>query len=113
MEKLKTELWGHAVELDIAFDVYEGESVTPSQASALGQIVANWDKVNGSLGMMDEEARSIVSSRLTPHYLFIPRDSQVNTVAIVCDDSNDPEHGLAVMFSNCVFSGLVEEDDIY
>lgn len=112
MEKLKTTLWGHDVELDIAFDVYEGETVDDSQAMALGKAIANWDKIEGSLEAMDAQSGQIVRSRLTPSYLYVPREGQENEIAVVCSDAEDPEHEMAVMFADCAFSRLVEEDSL-
>ena len=123
MNKQKFAIWGREIFLNVSYDCYPGEDVLDAQKEALQRILA--------LPMVIEESRKNVERYILenetgvaggvidnifkyvmPKALFVPRDKEHKSVAIICDYKSDPEHGLAIVFENEKFKAIGTQDII-
>ena len=122
MTKACVKIWGRKFKLDVVYDCYEGEAILPVQEQAYEGIIKRWSHVDASLNAVkrycleqygDEiEGDTIdnVFKYVMPQYLFILRNENKHTVALMCDFRFDPEHGLAIVFENEKLSRIGEQD---
>ena len=109
---IEASIWGRLLTLPIIFDCYEGESITIDQTDALEIFKSHLDWVEKSKEQVeaychecvaeDEEnqKKGNIFSYVMPESIFIKRDKSHPRVALMCRYRYDPEHGLAIVFSN-------------
>ncbi len=114
----KINIWGRSLDLNVDFDLYEGEEVLEEQKTRLEDFVENVNlsdvtfikeycaKHNGS----EVNATDSVFDYLSPKTLFVPRSGNKKIVAVLCDYKFDEEHGIAVVYENGIFSEIGEQD---
>ena len=120
MNKQTLTIWNRQFDLDIVFDVFEGEEVTTQQQNALKTFVANASIIdscksnveqycikhsNGQISSVDNIFKYVI-----PKALFVVRNkNEKRTVAIMFNFKFDMDHGLAIVFENESFSEIGEE----
>lgn len=123
MNKIKTEIWGRVLELDVVFDRYSGEDVLDSQKAALTAFLDRADilysialeKVkcyclenNGS--DIEENVIGNIFKYVKPKALYVGRSNDERIVAILCAYKFNPDDGLAIVFKNEMFSRIGTEN---
>ena len=115
-------VWGREFELEIAYDCYEDETVDDSQTQALDSILKSWSVVSNCLGdvkayCQEHNGDDIPSDGMDnifryviPKTIYIPRDQNTRTVALLCDYRFDIEHGIAIVFEKEKFKTIGPQD---
>lgn len=110
--EIELSIWDRKFKLSVEYDCYEGESVTVSQKKSLKSFLDHPDWLKQAKADVegycrdavfeddDNEKKDNIFSYVKPEYLFIIRDEKKPRVALICDYRYDPEHGLAIVFSN-------------
>lgn len=120
MRKLTIEIWGRVFELGVTYDCYDGEEVLPEQKAALNQFLSQ-DKLidtvkgdveaycvshsNGKIDKVDNIFKYVI-----PTTLYIPRETNKRSVALLCNFFFDPEHDMAIVFENEVLKEIGAQD---
>lgn len=111
MNNINMNIWGREFSLKIDFDVYPGEKADKAQNDALNgflsisnkafetakESVKNYIISNADAGI-DGMSVDNIFKYVLPKAIYIPRNQQRHTVAILCDFRFDVEHGLAIIF---------------
>jgi hypothetical protein len=116
------EIWGKQFNLEIVYDVFEGEEVSPKQEEALNKFIESSDLladssriseyiVETSNGMISEPVDNIFEYVL-PKSLFIKRSEDKRVVVLLCDYKLDPEHGIALIYEDEVLTNITSEANI-
>ena len=117
MTSLTRDLWGREFDLDVRFEDLDDEGIDDAQWDAYASILLAWSALENCLPKLkryclDENPAEIGSDSIEnifrfviPKYLFIAKDTEKRTVALMCDYRFDPEHGIAIVFEN---EGLAE-----
>lgn len=104
-------VWGRKYMLPIMYDCYKGESVTLEQTNALAVFKShsNWietakkrveDYCKEQVAEDDDnQKKDNIFSYIKPESIFVTRDKTRPQIALMCKYRYDPEHGLAVVFS--------------
>lgn len=98
------ELWNKKIDLEVDFNLYDGDEVSSEQKDLLDSFVnSGIETLNDEtsvkkylLDNYDIEVEDILSV-VTPRTIFIDGD-ELNTVALLCDLSVDIENGMAIVF---------------
>lgn len=108
--KVKANVWGREVELKIVFDVYEGEEILENQTKALDLFLAQRDllddysKIKEYIENVDgDELQEVITNifkYVIPNTIFVKRNENIRTVALLCDYRFDEEGGIAVLYEN-------------
>ena len=107
MEKIiKLMIWGRDFALPIEYDCYEGESITEKQIEAVEALIMHPEWIEKSKNAVEayckdevlRDNKSDIFSYVDPRYLFVKRNDQDPSVALMLNYRYDPEHGLAVVF---------------
>jgi hypothetical protein len=124
MNNIKTTIWGRDFTLDIVYDCYEGETVLEDQKNAALAFADAKEAVDFSLVKMKEyclaaNPKDIENGKIEnifkyimPKYLYVERVEKKHIVALMCNYKFDPEHGIAVLFENEVFSKICKQDEV-
>lgn len=124
MIKKKITIWGRKFDLRVTFDHYTGEEILKNQKDALKAFLKSERNIAASLPMVKkyclshnkrdikEDEISNIFKYVKPKYLYIVRDENVHTVAIMCNYKFDEEHGIAVVFKNEKISKVGKQDII-
>lgn len=120
MNKQKLTIWSRNFDLDIEYDVFEGETITEQQEKALSSFLDNASildacksKVekycvtnsNGQIDKVDNIFKYVI-----PRALYVVRNNdEKRTVALMCNFKFDMEHGMAIVFENESLSEIGEE----
>ena len=114
MRKLKCEIWGRKLELDVIYDCFSGEEVLQGQVEALNDFIGKFeivDKIlpevkqyclkNDGEDIPDQDIPNIFRY-IVPKSVYVerPDDGKTHIVALICAYKFDPEHGVAVWFRN-------------
>ena len=99
-------IWGKKFTLPIEYDCYEGESITDKQVEAVDSFIMHPDWIEKSKNKVEayckdevmRDNKNDIFSYVDPRYLFVKRNEQEPSVAIMLNYYYDPEHGLAVVF---------------
>lgn len=111
IKTLNIEIWGRKFSLNVEYDCYAGEKITPEQMEAVERFSNNhisWlDKAKGVVvkyckeavdGDDENQKKDNIFSYVKPEAVFVKRDSQKSRIALMCKYRYDPEHGLAIVF---------------
>ena len=122
MENHTFKIWGRDFELEIRYDLYPGETVLPVQKEAVEKFMTKTDILDRSLqdlkkycaensnGKVEVQDIDNIFKYVVPAYVFVVRDEEHRTVALICYYKFDPEHGLAMLFENEELKEIGEED---
>ena len=107
---IKLNVWGREVELKIVFDVYEGEEILENQNKALDMFLAqrgllnDYSKIKEYIENVDgdelQEEITNIYKYVIPNSIFVKRNENNRTVALLCDYRFDEEGGIAVLYEN-------------
>ncbi len=114
MSKVKMDVWGRALDLDIVYDTYQGESILESQVNAYNCFVAKADKLFGlaedevkkyclSINKEDIQENEITNifKYVKPKAIYVARNTgKDRTVALLCAYKFNPDDGIAIVFMN-------------
>ena len=123
MNKQNITIWGRELFLNITYDCYPGEAILDTQKEALQRILAVPAVIEESLKsvenyIMKDNAETVgnvidnIFKYVMPKSLFVPRDNEHMSVAVICDYKFDPEHGLAVVFEDEKLKAIGSQDII-
>ncbi len=108
MFSIRKNVWGKEVLLGIFPEGDDEDVITEEQLTALERLSSLWDVVEQAAPELEERYckgdessdEDSVAGCVTPRYLFLPEKQEKRTVALMCDCTFDPEHGLALVFVN-------------
>ena len=121
MNKTMT-IWGRQYDLPVVFDCFDNEEVLPIQEQALKEFLKAENTIQESKNQLEKyilndeyakiEGDSIdnIFKYVIPTDIYIPRTSEIRTVALLCDYRFDEEHGIAIVFENEQFKEIGEQD---
>ena len=119
INKMSIAIWERKFELDVIYKTFAGKGITALQGEAADMfykkkefndsleqikmyVMSNGGLENGVTGI-DNIFRYVM-----PKCIYIPKANN-RTVAILCDYRFDPEHGIAVVYENDIFTRIDEE----
>lgn len=116
-------IWGRDFTLEVIFDAFSDEEVLTEQLEALRVFM---DKANELLSdSQDIERYCIENSNgllvapvnnlfkyVIPTSIYVKRDTEVRTVAILCNFRFDDEHGCALVFENEELTRICTQDEL-
>lgn len=119
----KINIWGRDFNLNVMFDVYEGEEVLDIQKEALQDFLNASDKILDSCDEVKEyclkENQGLIEDPIEnifryvmPEYLYIKRDSRKHVVILLCNYKFDEEHGIALTYENERLTKIGSQDEI-
>ena len=112
MDKIKITIWGRDFELAKIYECHKDEEVTPEQLKAYDCFVSNPEWLENAKTLVEEYAKASVLaddtnkkkesifSYVIPDYILIKRYDDNPRVALMCKYKYEPEHGLAIVFTN-------------
>lgn len=120
--KVNLTIWGREFELNIVFQNYPGEEVTPNQE----KVVLSLETLDFGLSLNPLEeyilkynSEDIDASEITnifkyvmPKSILIPRENEKRVVALMCNYKFDMEHGLVIVFENEKYKTVGPQDII-
>ena len=119
MNKMTITVWGRKFELDVIYKTFSSKEATTLQYEA-AKMFCKKEEFNDALsqikkyvidnGGSENGVRNIdnIFKYVMPRCIYVPKANQ-RVVAILCDYRFDPEHGIAVVYENEVFSHIDEE----
>ena len=119
----KINIWGRDFNLNVMFDVYEGEEVLDIQKEALQDFLNASYKILGSCEEVKEyclkENQGLIEAPIEnifryvmPEYLYIKRDNRKHIVILLCNYKFDEEHGIALTFEDEKLTKIGSQDEI-
>lgn len=111
IDKTSMIIWEREFELPIEYECYKDQDVTQEQENALNHFLKQNDLIEKSKDYVkafckeqveeDEEnqKKDNIFSYVKPDYIFVERTNNDRKIAIMCRYRYDPEHGIAVIFS--------------
>ncbi len=126
MSKMKLQIWGRLLDVEIVYDVYKGEEVLNKQKDALTKFIAASPQL---FVIAENEAKkyclSINKNEITgneisnifkyvkPKAIYIKRESgEDRVVALLCAYKFNPDDGIAIVFKNEAFMEIGTENII-
>ncbi len=120
MNNLKTTIWGRELDLDVVFDVCDGEKTDETQNNVFKSFVENIKKLDNCLPKVKEyciensndQIKTVenIFKYVMPKTIYIPRSfDEKRTVALLCNFKFDIDHGIAIIFQNEEYSEIGEE----
>ena len=120
--KVNLTIWGREFELNIVFQNYPREEVTPNQE----KVVLSLETLDFGLSLNPLEeyilkynSEDIDASEITnifkyvmPKSILIPRENEKRVVALMCNYKFDMEHGLVIVFENEKYKTVGPQDII-
>lgn len=114
MSKIKMDVWGRTLDLDIVYDIYQGESILESQVNAYNCFMAKADRLFGlaedavkkyclSINKEDIQESEITNifKYVKPKAIYVARNTgKDRTVALLCAYKFNPDDGIAIVFMN-------------
>lgn len=115
IKDIKMNIWGREFLLPVEYDCFTGETVTDGQIQRLKEFMAHPEWVEDAKAQVEafckeavdednnNEKKDNVFSYVKPDYVYIRRKRgkriKEETLALMCRYRYDPEHGLAIVFS--------------
>ena len=125
MNNIKMNVWGREFSLKAEFDVYPGEEADKAQEEAFNEFVNVSSKafceaeesvkdyiIHNADDWPSGQTVDNIFKYVLPKTIYIPRNQQEHTVAILCDFRFDSEHGIAIIFSDGKLKEIGSEDII-
>lgn len=109
-KKMKINIWGRDFSLDVVYDCYRGEKITPQQVKSINNFSRNPNWVEKSKKDVikfcskdvkndnENQKKDNIFSYIKPEAIFVKRDDKKSRVALMCKYRYDVEHGLAIVF---------------
>ena len=114
MIKLKLNVWGRKLELEVVYDCYQGEEVLESQQEAMREFLK---RTNALFPEAEEKLKAYCLDRdrdrigadsienifkyVAPKWIFVKRKTDgTRVVALMCLYRFDEDNGLAAVFTN-------------
>ena len=122
MNNMVLSLWEREFDVDIIYDVYEGEEVLDVQKEAFEvfkNTIDNKDvmeiaKQGVIKYILSKNASDVIEENITnlfkfiiPTAIYVERDGKVD---IMCECKFDIDHGIAIQFEKEQFKGVVTQD---
>ena len=124
MNKVKLNIWDREFDIEVVYDKYSNETVLTAQEKALEDFMRATEEIRSSLAIVKEYCLSNnreeiagdyidnIFKYVIPKYLYVARDNENHTVAIMCDYRYDEENGIAIVFKNEKFLQIGKQDII-
>lgn len=109
-DELELTIWGRDFTLPIAYECYDGETITAEQRKAAEAFASRPDRIEAAKSKVesyckeavmedaDNQKKDNIFSYIKPERLFVKHDKGSPRTALMCKYRYDPEHGLAVVF---------------
>ena len=122
MQSLTTKVWGRDFSLRVHFDCCTGEEVLQSQKDALEALRKSWQVVDEAKPeveryCLENNGRDIGSETVDnvfkyviPEGLYVERNENKRVVLLLCAYRFDPEHGIALQFTNETLTVIDQQD---
>lgn len=110
-DSVNISVWGRIFSLPVVFDCYEGETITQGQYNALESFLSHKEWIEEAKQLVEaycleavsedieNEKKENIFSYIIPEAIFIKRDFELPRIALMCSYRYDPEHGLALVFT--------------
>ena len=122
MSKIEINIWGRDFSLPVDYECYVGETIIPIQKEAFEKLIQHKAelledssaikeyclKKNGS-DIQENEIRNIFRY-VIPSGIYVLRDSEKRSVALMCNYRFDMEHGIALLFENEKLKKIGQQD---
>jgi len=121
---IKLNIWGRLFELEVIYDCYQGEHVTPLQKETALLLENDSQFINTCLNdiknyCIENYSEEISESKIenifkyvVPKNIFIKRNDKNKMFALMCHFKFDMEHGLAIVFKDKKLLKIGPEDII-
>lgn len=108
-------IWGREFNIEVVFDIYEGEQISQKQEEALSEFISKSHELlidpsclkeyltKTSNGQVPDPIDNIFKYVL-PRTLLVGRSNDKRVVVLLCDYRFDTEHGIAILFENEMFA---------
>lgn len=120
--KVNLTIWDREFELNIVFQNYPGEEVTPNQE----KVVLSLETLDFGLSrnpleeyILKYNSEDIDAAEITnifkyvmPKSILIPSENEKRVVALMCNYKFDMEHGLVIVFENEKYKTVGPQDII-
>lgn len=122
MTKTYMNIWGRGFELNIYYKMSSANKISAEQKAAYDAFMKKSVVVDEALpelkayieknysSKMQEEKVSNIFKYAMPRMVFIPKQVEGNTVALMCDFAFDVEHGIALVFRDEVLKAIGSQD---
>lgn len=123
MSKVKISIWGRPFELSVIYDKCSGEEVLDSQREAVEAFLGDCP-VDRAKSRVEEYVINHAGAKLSqanidnifkyvmPKSIYVPRNSKIGDVAILCNYKFDMEHGLAIIFGKGKLKAIDAQDTV-
>ena len=116
-------IWGRTLSLEVIYDVYDDEEILSGQVEALNLFLEKAEELLSDSSAIEkycvENSNGEISTPVDniykyvmPSALYILRETDHRTVALLCDFKFDEEHGCSLVFENEQFVRVCSQDDI-
>ena len=116
------DIWGRRFDLEIIYDLYDGEELLEIQKEALEKFIEESPTLLSMHEELDEYCLKEAGDRIgekvdnifkyvVPAYLYVQRDEENRVVALFCDYKFDIEHGIALIYRNEKLEHIGPQDD--
>lgn len=124
MPKLNITIWNRKFELEVDYDCFEEEEITEKQKEAFEQLVEKCDFFEGALSHSKDycikhnkedvggEKIDNIFKYIMPKSIYVIRDKEKRSIALMCDYKFDLEHGIAIVYEDEKFVKIVEQDAV-
>lgn len=119
----KMKIWNRDFDINVVFDVYDGEEVLQEQKSALEAFGNAEDELLSDTSEVEKyciknnqkeigDTVSNIFKYVIPTTLFICRKVGAHKVALLCNYRFDEEHGIALVFENEKLERICSQEGI-
>jgi len=119
----KMKIWNRDFDINIVFDVYDGEEVLQEQKSALEAFGNAEDELLSDTSEVEKyciknnqkeigDTVSNIFKYVIPTTLLICRKAGTHKVALLCNYRFDEEHGIALVFENEKLERICSQEGI-
>jgi hypothetical protein len=108
---LELTIWGREYSLPVIYDSLSDGVISDSQIKAVENFKKHLEWIDSSKSVVEEyckedvmdddenEKKDNIFSYIKPERLYVKRESELPRVALMCRYRYDPEHGLAIVYS--------------
>ena len=116
----KIEIWGRKFNILVDYNLYPDEVASDEQKARLASFTSKPQLLNDitviSEYCLKNNGKEIgtnidnIFKYVIPTSIFIPKCNNKNRVVLLCNYKFDIEHGLAIIYENNQFVGIVSQD---
>lgn len=122
MQSLTTKVWGRDFTLKVYFDCCSDEEILQSQRDALEALQKSWQVVDAAKPEVERyclenneedigsETVDNIFKYVIPEGLYVERNENKRVVLLLCAYRFDPEHGIALQFTNETLTAIDQQD---